>query len=159
MSVSMLLAVFRLSPFSIIVLYLHFLWSFIVKLSQILKVPAPQDLVCFILVFVFILCCYEAKHWSKFCIKTMWACYLQDEEWTKCTVMTGRLLSTRQVQHAVRGEILLSSSDLHLVLQVERNQWVSFLLLLLPAPEHCGINCETEGVQRKKILFSRLQGY
>lgn len=34
------------------------------------------------------------------------------------------LFLTLQEEYPVRGEILLSSNDLQLVLQVERNQWV-----------------------------------
>ncbi len=44
------------------------------------------------------------------------------------------LFLTRQEEYPVRGEIVLSSNDLQLVLQVERNQWVFLLSYHLYCP-------------------------
>lgn len=44
-----------------------------------------------------------------------------------CCDLIQFLFLTPQEENPVRGEIVLSSNDLQLVLQVERNQWVLFL--------------------------------
>lgn len=95
----------------------------------------------------------QSKHFHAFKC-TLW----KSGESSCCADPIWSLFLTQQEEYPVRGEIVLSSNDLQLVLQVERNQWVFFLsyhlycldtfnnLLCLP-PEREELIGETENVE------------
>lgn len=78
-------------------------------------------------------------------------------EFPCCSDLIWFLFSTPQEEYPVRGEIVLTSNDLQLVLQVERNQWVfllsyhlrclNTLIIPLSSTWDGGINWEMEEVE------------